>query len=207
VGLDPQLGARNQGAPLRLFVKKRSRQRRRLPVYLRVTELEQLLASAPTARDRLILLIAAYAGLRVSEIVKLQVEHLDFEDAMLEVHAGKGDQDRTIPMHARIAWALKAYLGGRRTGWVFAAPRASHGASGHLTSRAVQLMVAAAAARAQIVRHVTPHKLRHTFATALLSSGADLITIKDLLGHSSVATTQIYAAALPERLRSAVDRL
>jgi integrase/recombinase XerD len=183
------------------------RKGRRLPVYLRQRELDLLVAAAPTDRDRLILLIGAYAGLRVSEIVKLQVEHLDFEDAMIEVHAGKGDKDRNVPMHTRLAWDLRRYLNGRTSGWLFPAPRSSHGATGHLTTRAVQNMVAAAAGRAQIARHVTPHKLRHTFATQLLAQGADLIEIKDLLGHSSVATTQIYAAALPERLRGAVDRL
>ena len=68
-------------------------------------------------------------------------------------------------------------------------------------------MVMKAAGQADIVRHVTPHKLRHTFATRLLAKGADLLEIKDLLGHASVGTTQIYAAALPERLRGAVERL
>ncbi len=178
--------------------------RRRLPVYLRPLELERLFSEAPNPRDRLMLLIGAYAGLRVSEIVKLQVEHVDFEGGMLEVHQGKGDKDRTIPLHQRIAWDLKAYLGGRQTGWVFPSSRAQ---SGHLMSRAVQLMIAAAAARAKIVRHVTPHKLRHSFATNLLASGADLLEIKDLLGHASVVSTQIYAKALPEKLRASVDRL
>jgi integrase/recombinase XerD len=68
-------------------------------------------------------------------------------------------------------------------------------------------MVGTAAARAGIRRSVTPHKLRHSFATLLLASGADLLEIKDLLGHSNVGTTQIYASVLPERLRGAVDRL
>ncbi len=167
-------------------------------MYLRPQELERLFAEAPNSRDRLMLLIGAYAGLRVSEIVKLQVEHVDFEGGMLEVHAGKGDRDRTIPLHQRIAWDMRAYLDGRQTGWVFPSSR---GQSGHLMSRAVQLMIAAAAARAQIARHVTPHKLRHSFATALLSKGADL------LGHASVSTTQIYAACVPEKLRASVDRL
>lgn len=178
--------------------------RRRLPVYLRPQELERLFAEAPNPRDRLILLIGAYAGLRVSEIVKLQVEHVDFEGGMLEVHAGKGDKDRTLPLHQRIAWDLQLYLNGRQTGWVFPSAR---GQSGHLMPRAVQLMILAAAARAHIVRHVTPHKLRHTFASNLLFEGADLLEIKDLLGHASVSTTQIYAIARPEKLRAAVDRL
>lgn len=163
-----------------------------------------MFAAAPSPRDRLILEIGAYAGLRVSEIVKLQVEHVDFEDGMLEVHAGKGDKDRNVPMHPRLASALRLYLAERKTGWVFGSGR---GSSGHLTPRAVQLMIHATAERAEIVRHVTPHKLRHSFATLLLASGADLLEIKDLLGHSSVATTQIYAACLPERLRGAVERL
>lgn len=189
------------------------RGRRRLPVYLRETELEHLIAEAPTPRDRLILLIGVYAGLRVSEICKLRVEHLDFEDAMIQVHEGKGDKDRTIPMHVRLAWELKSYLaesadpaqfGRRRTeGWLFPGRNPTN----HLTTRAVQYMVEDAAARAQIARHVTPHKLRHTFATQLYAKGSGLLEIKDLLGHASVATTQIYAQAMPEQLRSAVDRL
>lgn len=178
--------------------------RRRLPVYLRPQELERLFAEAPNPRDHLMLIIGAYAGLRVSEIVRLQVEHIDFEGGMLEVHAGKGDKDRTIPLHQRIAWDMRVYLAGRQTGWVFPSTR---GPSGHLMSRAVQLMIAAAAARAQIPRHVTPHKLRHSFATLALAKGADLMEIKDLLGHASVATTQIYLSVMPERLRGAVDRL
>jgi site-specific recombinase XerD len=178
--------------------------RRRLPVYLRAQELERLFAEAPTPRDRLVLLIGAYAGLRISEIVNLRVEHLDFEDGLLEVHSGKGDRDRNIPMHVRIAAQLRLHLNGRREGWVFPS---DHGRSGHLMPRAVQIMIHAAAERAQIVRHVTPHKLRHSFASALLFKGADLIEIKDLLGHSSVATTQIYSHAMPEKLRSAIDRL
>lgn len=178
--------------------------RRRLPVYLRQQELERLFVEAPTPRDRLVLLIGAYAGLRISEICTLRVEHLDFEDGMLEVHAGKGDKDRNIPMHVRIASHLRLYLDGRQEGWLFPSDRSR---SGHLMPRAVQIMIHAAAARALIVRHVTPHKLRHSFASALLFKGADLIEIKDLLGHSSVATTQIYSHAMPEKLRSAVDRL
>jgi site-specific recombinase XerD len=178
--------------------------RRRLPVYLRPQELERLFAEAPNARDKLILLIGAYAGLRVSEIVCLLAEHVDFEAGMLEVHAGKGDKDRTLPLHQRIAWDMNLHLAGRRTGWVFPSTR---GPSGHLMPRAVQLMIHAAAERAQIVRHVTPHKLRHSFATALLSKGADLLEIKDLLGHASVSTTQIYAWVQPEKLRASVDRL
>lgn len=178
--------------------------RRRLPVYLRPQELERLFAEAPNPRDRLILLIGAYAGLRVSEILRLQVEDIDFEGGMLEVRHGKGDKDRTIPLHQRIAWDMQLYLDGRQTGWVFPSSR---GPSGHLMSRAVQLMILAAAARAHIVRHVTPHKLRHSFATALLAKGADLLEIKDLLGHASVSTTQVYAAAMPERLRASIDRL
>ena len=181
--------------------------RRRLPVFLRPQELERLFAAARSPRDRLILLIGAYAGLRVSEIVKLLVEHVDFETGLLEVRAGKGDKDRTIPLHQRIAWEMQVYLSGRETGWMFPAARLSHGATGHLSARAVQVMVKATAARAQIVRRVSPHKLRHSFATALLSKGADLLEIKDLLGHASVATTQIYAFVQPEKLRASVDRL
>src|ERR1700736_6024971 len=112
--------------------------RRRVPVYLRPQELERLFAEAPNPRDRLVLVIGAYAGLRVSEIVKLRVEDIDFEDGMLEVRRAKGDKDRTIPLHQRIAWAMRKHLAGRREGWVFPSSR---GSSGHLMPRAVQEMI------------------------------------------------------------------
>lgn len=176
--------------------------RRRLPVYLRPAEAEALLAALAEPYC-LVARIGLYAGLRVSEIVKLRAEHLDFFGGTIEVHAGKGDKDRNVPLHPSLAAPLQAHLASRRTGYVFA----GRSRAGHLSSRQVQRVVRAAAAQAWITRRVTPHKLRHTFATQLLATGADLLEIKDLLGHSSVATTQIYAAALPERLRSAVERL
>src|SRR6266702_4453009 len=178
--------------------------RRRLPVYLRDKELSRLLDAVPNQRDRLIVLVGAYAGLRVSEILNLRIGDLDFEDGMLEVRVGKGDKDRTIPMHVLLARALRVHIGSAQAGWLFPSGRSG---SGHLMRRAVQLMIHSAAERAGIVRHVTPHKLRHTFASNLLFAGADLLEIKDLLGHASVSTTQSYAFCRPERLREAVDRL
>lgn len=200
----PTEAVRAAREPVRLFIKKRTRQPRRVPIWLRKAEIDELLAAVPGRRDRLIVLVGIYAGLRVSEICKLRVEDLDFEDALIEVRHGKGDRDRTLPMHRRLGWELRTFVDGRRSGWVFPSERSQ---SGHLERRRVQVMIAQARERAQIVRHVTPHKLRHTFATNLLASGSDLLEIRDLLGHSSVATTQIYAHTQPERLRGSVERL
>lgn len=163
-----------------------------------------ILAAASSERDRLILQIGLLAGLRVSEIVSLRVEHVDLDSGILEVHAGKGDKDRNLPLHPRLVEPLRAWIGERQTGYLFPSRRSGQP---HLGVRQVQRMVKCVARDAEIARVITPHKLRHTFATTLLAKGADLLEIKDLLGHASVATTQIYAHALPERLRGAVERL
>ena len=163
----------------------------------------QLLAAVRCARDRVIVLLGLYCGLRVSEIVGLRVEDLDLGRGMLQVRHGKGDKDRALPIPSKLVPELRAWCEGR-TGWLFPSPAS---AAKHLTSRAVQMSIKAAAARAGIVRRVTPHKLRHTAATKLLRSGMDIICLRDFLGHSSVSTTQIYTASDPEYLRSGVEKL
>ncbi len=175
-----------------------------LPVSLRGDEPDRLLGSARTPRDRLLYLCGLLLGLRVSELVGLRVEDLDLDGGTCTVRHGKGDRDRALPIPARLLPELRSWIGTRRDGWVFPSPRSK---TGHLSARAVQLSIRAAAARAGISRHTTPHKLRHSYATRLLQRGADIIEVRDLLGHSSVSTTQIYLSSEPERLRSAVDRL
>lgn len=177
--------------------------KRRLPIVLREPEMAALVAAVPTARDRLIVDLGRYAGLRVSEIVRLRVEHLDLDAGLIEVHAGKGDKDRNLPLHRSLVEPLRACIGDRATGWLFPSPRGA----GHLTSRSVQRMIAASAARAGIARRVTPHKLRHTFATTALRRGANLRQVQELLGHASVATTEIYTHLDVDDLREAVSRL
>lgn len=176
--------------------------KRRLPKFLTEAEVKALIDACPTERDRLIVRALYFLGLRVSELVNLRVEHLDLDQRSCFVFAGKGDKDRYVPIPVRFLPELTRWVGSRVSGFLVTSSR-----SPHLSVDAVQRMIKAAAARAGITKAVTPHKLRHTFATTLLNRGADLMQVKDLLGHSSVATTQIYLFCLPDRLRGAVDRL
>ena len=176
---------------------------RKLPNFLHIPELEALVAAATTLRDRLIVQSGAYLGLRVSEITGLEVPHIDLAGGSCFVHGGKGDKDRVVPLPARLLPELRAWIGERRLGVLF--PSRKWGA--RLTSRGIQTLIAGLARKAGIPRRVTPHTLRHTFATRLLEAGASLREVQELLGHSSVSTTEIYTHVSVGRLRAAVDRL
>lgn len=179
--------------------------RRKLPSYLRDAELAGILASATSHRDRCILLLGLYCGLRVSEISRLRVADLDLnpDEPTLFVNQGKGGKDRYVPVPARILGDLRSLVENRR-GWVFPSPRTP---GRPLAVRTIFDVVRGAAREAGIERRTSPHVLRHTYATRLLDADADLLTIKDLLGHASVATTQIYAHVSQRRARRAVDSL
>lgn len=180
--------------------------RRRLPRSLPEAEARALLNAASKSRDRLIVSCGLFLGLRVSEITRLEVPDLDLEAGVLLVREGKGGKDRSIPIPPSLVAELRNYLAGRGTGPVFPSPY-----GGALTTRAVQLLLKRLAVKAGIPdaekpRRIHPHRLRHSFAVRCLRSGADIIEVRDLLGHSSVSTTQIYLCSAPDRLRSAVDR-
>ncbi len=178
--------------------------RRRLPRFLSPAEAEQLVAAVQSPLERTLILCALYLGLRVSELVCLRVADVDLEQGVVAVVGGKGDRDRNLPLAAKLKEPLGWWLCGRRAGWVFPSPRFK---DRHLSARWVQLRIKEAAQRAGLAKRVTPHVLRHSFATNLLHKGADLREVQELLGHSSVAVTEIYTHVLPDRLRGAVDRL
>jgi integrase len=182
--------------------------KRRLPRSFPLAEARALLGGTTRDRDSLILQCGLYMGLRVSEITRLEVPDLDLEAGQCLVREGKGGKDRTVPIPSRLAADLRTWLAGRVVGYVFPSPRGS----GRLSSRAVQRMIKRVAVRAGIPdaekpRKVHPHKLRHTFATQALRSGADIIEVRDLMGHSSVATTQVYLSADGARLKDVSERL
>ncbi len=187
--------------------KPKRRKGRRLPRSLPLAEIAALAAAAVRPQDRLVLQCGYLLGLRVSEIVRLDVPDLDLEAGVCLVREGKGKKDRSVPVPAALCAELAAWLGARQTGPVFPSPR-----GGRLTTRAIQaqlkrLAVRAGLADAEKPRRVHPHRLRHTFATQCLRSGADLIEVRDLLGHSSVATTQIYLSSDGARLKGVSERV
>lgn len=177
---------------------------KRLPKFLSESETDRLFSAADSLLARTLLSVGFLAGLRVSEIVKLRCEDVDFGQGMLSVRLGKGGRDRAIPMSQKLSAALRLWLGGRISGYVFPSPRLP---GRHLSQRFVQLLMRRLARIAGLQKPATPHSMRHSCATRLLHTGADLREVQEILGHSSVAITEIYCHVLPERLRGAVDRL
>ncbi len=153
------------------------------------------------ARDVAILELLYASGLRVSELVGLDVDAIDGESKTVRVH-GKGNKERVVPFGRTTARALAAYRAGQPAprGPLFANAR-----GGRLSTRSVQNIVKRAARAAGIARRVSPHTVRHTFATHLLDGGADLRMVQDLLGHSRLSTTQRYTHVSSARIMQTYD--
>lgn len=167
-----------------------------LPDYLREDQVRTVLSAADRdPRESAILHVLAYCGVRVSELCNLAVDDIDLNQGTLRVRCGKGNKDRYVVLDPSAAAALRAYLGTGVEGLLFP-----------LSVTTVQRIVRAAGERAGLGRRVHPHILRHSLATALLRRGCDIRYIQTLLGHASVATTQIYAHVDLSDLRAAYTR-
>jgi len=190
----------------------RGTRRQRLPVALTDAEVGRLMAglhtqSATGLRNRALLQVMVGGGLRLAEALALRVGDVDLERGMLRINLGKGGKDRVVPVgNETVRWLTdwverREALGydGRAT--LFCGIR-THGAQ--LKSRAVQRLVERLAREAGIEKRVTPHTLRHTFATRLLRSGFNLREVQQMLGHAGVATTQIYTHVDPVDLAAKV---
>jgi integrase/recombinase XerD len=180
---------------------------RRMPGTLSATEVARLL-NAPSGgdahglRDRALLELFYSSGLRVSELAGLTLQQLDLEAGFLRVF-GKGSKERVIPVGGRAREALSAWLTAGRARMVKSGTRSELFLSnrGAALSRVMLWMIVKKyAKRAGISRNVKPHLLRHSFATHLLNGGADLRAIQEMLGHASIATTQIYTTVDSKRL-------
>jgi integrase/recombinase XerC len=177
----------------------------RLPTYLPIDESEALLRDAPPTgaatapRDRAVLEVLYATGVRVAELAGLDVDDVDLRDGAVRV-LGKGSKERIVPMGRKAVEALRAYLGARTAGPLFQNDR-----GGRLTVRTLHRIVRARARAAGLHRKVSPHTLRHTFATHLLDAGADLRLIQELLGHARLGTTQRYTHVSAERLMKVYD--
>jgi integrase/recombinase XerD len=180
---------------------------RRLPAVLDAGEVERLLDAPPDdgregTRDRALLELMYDAGLRVSELVGLTAGSFDLEAGFVRIF-GKGRKERLVPLGEPAFERLRDYLerarpallGGRRTERLFVS-RLGRG----ITRQTVWKMVRRHLLAAGITRSVTPHTLRHSFATHLLENGADLRSVQMLLGHADISTTQIYTHVSRERL-------
>jgi len=186
---------------------------RKQVTFLAPEELERLFAqpdiNKPSGlRDRAILELLFSSGLRVSELVGLDRDHINLKRREFMVR-GKGQKDRPIFISDGAASWLSKYLDERKDGTKPLFVRYSgskkvdlSGNYHRLTARSVQRMVARYAQLAGITKHVSPHTLRHSFATDLLMNGADLRSVQALLGHSNIATTQIYTHVTDPHLKA-----
>lgn len=206
------------------------RKTRRLPRVLSVAEVNRLLSAPPPAeaperegpaapewrayapaRDQAILELLYSTGMRVAELVGFREEQLELLSGVIKVR-GKGNKERLCPVGRPAARALRYALARRDAFWralgrggpppaVFLNRR-----GGRLTTRSVERMMKGCLARAGLDGHLSPHSLRHSFATHLLDAGADLRSVQELLGHASLSTTQIYTHVSVERLKQVYEQ-
>jgi integrase/recombinase XerC len=176
---------------------------RKLAAFLPIDETYDLLEGpTPSLRDRAVLELLYASGLRVSEAVGLDLEDVDRDRQTLRV-LGKGRKERIVPFGEAAAQALDAYLAERPAG---AGPLFLNARGRRLGVRSVQTIVRRQARASGITRRVSPHTLRHTFATHMLDAGADLRVIQDLLGHRRLSTTQRYTHVSGDQLMRVYDQ-
>jgi integrase/recombinase XerD len=183
---------------------------KRLPKALTVTDVEAILEAAGSPgtslalRDRALLELLYGTGARISEAVGLDLDDLDLESSTVRL-SGKGGKQRVVPLGSYAQDAVSAYLvrarpdlvaAGRGTPAVFLNAR-----GGRLSRQSAWTVLSKAADRAGVKAAVSPHTLRHSFATHLLDGGADVRVVQELLGHASVTTTQVYTLVTVDRLR------
>jgi integrase/recombinase XerD len=184
-----------------------------IPKFMNRQQMEALIgapngASAAGQRDRSMLELLYATGMRVSELISLRSSNLDSGLGIVRV-TGKGNKQRLIPVHDAALRAVREYvetgrvrlLKGKASPWLFVTAR-----GGPLTRQAFWSNVKKHGRQAGIFHHLSPHVLRHTFATHLLDGGADLRSLQTMLGHADLSTTEIYTHVVRSRLRETLDQ-
>lgn len=208
----------------RYFVKKRVMEQnpakaihspkipKKLPKYLNVDEVNAVLATNLKSkkfykRDQAILELLYSSGLRVSELVSLNISQIDFEERLVRV-IGKGNKERIVPVGKIALKAIQDHMAERRESKQLKDPEAlflnKNGT--RLTVRSIQRLMTEVIEKNGLSKNVTPHTLRHSFATHMLGSGADLRSIQELLGHESLSTTQKYTHVGIDQLAKVYDK-
>ncbi|MFA5937576.1 MAG: site-specific tyrosine recombinase/integron integrase [Candidatus Paceibacterota bacterium] len=184
------------------------RKERLLPRFLSEDEITSLVRAARAddksgPRNFAMAELLYSSGLRRAEISMLNAGDVDFMGGYVRV-MGKGSKERIVPVGEHALAALRAYLAGRKNA-LPGSPLLLNKNGGRLTGHGIALALKTAARKAGTARHVTPHMLRHSFATHLLDHGADLRGVQEMLGHKNLATTQIYTHVSLERLKQVYD--
>jgi site-specific recombinase XerD len=178
----------------------------RTPRVLSPDEVARLIEAAGNLQARAILMALYSTGMRRSELVQLRVEDIDSERMIIHIRKGKGGKDRDVPLCPRLLETLREYWRWKKPKtWLFPGQPRANGE--HLTDKAVWYACADAARHAGLKKRVSPHMLRHSFATHLLEDGADLPTIQMLLGHADLEATSIYLHLSRRHLERTVNPL
>lgn len=188
-----------------IFVKLEvPKKEKKLPVVLSIEEVKKLIDSIEHQKSKLIVKMLFSSGLRVSELVNLTPKDLDFNQNTGWVRKGKGSKDRFFQISDSLSNQLQRYLSKHpENKFVFSVAEP-------MSVRNIQFIVTSAAKKAGINKRVSPHTLRHSFATALLDAGENLLVIQQLLGHENLETTKIYTHVSQEQLKGVknpLDRL
>ena len=199
------------------FVKVRTpKLEKHLPVFLEEFEVNELLELPDTTgelglRDQAVLELLYATGCRVSELVGLTLDTIDLGNMFVLLH-GKGNKDRLVPIGHTCREAIEKYLNGARQALMARYNAAPHDKllvnrlGGPLTDRSVRRILDKYIKKLALRKNVSPHTIRHTFATHLLDHGADLRAVQELLGHANLSTTQIYTHVTTERITSVYEK-
>jgi site-specific recombinase XerD len=184
------------------------KRQRRLPTVLSVEEVRRLIGGAQNLFHRTMLMTLYGAGLRRSELCQLKVRNIDSQRMVLRIERGKGGVDREVPLSPTLLVALREYYRWMRPQtYLFPGTQDGWRADKPITPRVIWDAVRFAARAAGIDRRVSPHTLRHSYATHLLEAGADLRTIQVLLGHADLTHTTVYLHLSPRHLQAAPNPL
>jgi len=175
-----------------------AKRHKKLPIILTRNEITHIINSIKNQKHQLLIALAYGSGLRVSEIVALQVKDLDFEELTAHVKLAKGQKDRISIIPECLVSDLKYLVAGKSTNdFVFESKR-----GGKLTARTAQKIFENALKKSGIKKDATFHSLRHSFATHLLENGIDVRYVQELLGHSNIRTTQVYTRVTNPKLKN-----
>lgn len=186
---------------------KTPRKAKKLPTVLTKQEVKALINAAKPKRNRLIVQFLYSTGARVSECTNLKINNLNLKEKTGQIRGGKGNKDRIIILSREWIKYLKKYLARKkvRSEFVFSKKNGKP-----LSADTIQRIIREAAEKAEIQKHITPHTLRHSYATHLLEAGENIRKIQELLGHSNLNTTQIYTQVSTQELKkveSPLDKL